>query len=198
MKPTPPSRDAEKYELFYSPFLFVPATVLYIAAVGWAAFWMIAAVFGGHVLAVVIGATVAVVVVPMLLVSLKSMVHPWTHKGPVVVFDANGVTDVRKKHPFIPWSDIGVIKLGTGETAGFLGFEFRRPDRTREDPPRMGALGTILRRARSLSDWNVSLRLLDCRSGTALAAANRFHQRAVRQQVVARNRGTNHGWSGTL
>ncbi len=69
------------------------------------------------------------------------------------------MNDVRKTHDFIPWEDIGQIRLGVGETPSYLCFDFKKTDRTREDAPRLGGLGLLLKRARSLGDWNITLRL---------------------------------------
>jgi hypothetical protein len=192
------TRDVVRLDIFYSPFLFIPATAIYLLVSGWVLFWLYAALISDNILVIISGATVAVVGVPLLLSYLKPIIHSWTHKGPVVTFDLNGVRDVRKKHAFIPWSDIGRVTLGSGHTAGILCFEFHRADRTREDPPRLGALGTLLRRTRFLSDWNVNLRLLSCGSSATLSSAERFQQRAIRKDVVLRNRKETSGWSGTL
>lgn len=75
----------------------------------------------------------------MLLPFVKAVIHAWRHAGPVVILDIHGVTDVRKTHDFIPWDDIGQIRLGVGETASYLCFDFKKTDRTREDAPRLGA-----------------------------------------------------------
>lgn len=198
MNTAPESLQADKFEIYYSPFIVLPATALFLLALGWIIFWAAAAVLSGHYLAVIVGALGAAVGLPTLFLLLPSIIHPWVHKGPVVTLDANGVTDIRKKNAFIPWSDIGRITLGVGESASILCFEFRKADRQLEDPPRLGLIGTILRRARTLSDWNVNLRLLACRRTKVLATAIRFHQRAIRRQIVLRNKGSHDGWSGTL
>ena len=192
------SAKSDRIEIHYSPLVVLAATGLFVLALGWIGFWVIAGLFGGHFLLLLVGSIALLVGMPMVLSFAPAIVHPWLHKGPVLTLDSQGVTDVRKKCSFIPWADIGLIKLGVGETASFLCFEFRRPDRQRQDLPRLGALGALLNRFRSTSDWNVTLRLLACRKREVLKAACRLHQQSIRQQVVERNKGKGTGWSGTL
>ena len=165
-------------------------------------FWLVAGVFSGHILAVAVavavGAAATLVLGPILLSLLSAVIHPWRHKGPVLTLDEDGITDVRKKVSFIPWCDIGSIDLGIGESAAYLCVEFRRPDRQRQDLRSLGPMGTILNRTQSLSDWNVTLRMLACKKQDLLRSARRLHQQDLRRQVVALNKGKGSGWSGQL
>lgn len=179
-----PGNAATRVEVRYSWPRVILGTALFVWASGWVAFWAILGAFGGHALAIVVGILALLVGVPLLLPFAGAVIHPWRHSGPVLVLDADGVTDVRKANSFIPWTDIRSIRLGVGATAGFLGFVFRRPDRAREDPPRLGVLGTFLRRSAFLGDWNVSLRLLACRRQDLLQAARRLHQQGLRRWSV--------------
>lgn len=191
--------QTNRIEIHYSPLVYIPATVLYLATFCWACFWFVAGLlFSGHVLAIVVGGVLTLGLGPILLSFLSAIVHPWRHKGPVLTLDEDGITDVRKKVSFIPWYDIGSINLGVGETASYLCVEFRRADRQRQDLPSLGRLGTFLSRTRSLSDWNVTLRMLACKKQDLLRSARRLHQQDLRRQVVALNNGKSTGWSGQL
>lgn len=187
-----------RIEIHYSPFVYIPATVLFLVTVCWVCYWLVAALFSGHFLAIVVGGLATLGLGPILLSFLPAIVHPWRHEGPVLTLDEIGITDVRKKVSFIPWCDIGSIDLGVGETASYLCVEFRRPDRQRQDLRLLGPLGTFLSRTRSLSDWNVTLRMLACTKQDLLRTARRLHQQDLRRQVVALNKGQSAGWSGHL
>lgn len=193
--PARPTHRSDRVEIHYSWLAVSGATTLWLLFGVWMVYWIVLA-FSGHLLLLVVGVCAALVGAPVLLTFLSTVVHPWKHRGPVVTFDADGVTDVRKAQSFLPWDDVGQVELGAGNRASFLCFEFRRPDRRREDPPRLGPLGIVLKRAMTLSDWNISLRMLACSKREALAAARRFHQLSVRRQVVERNK--DRSWSGTL
>ena len=194
----PRSRTTDTLQIHYSPFVRMAATALLALVAGWVGYLAFVGLFSGHVLLLLFGAFAFVVGLGLLLPFVGPVLHAWGHKGPVLTLDQTGITDVRKTCSYIPWSDVGLINLGVGERASFLCIEFRRPDREREDAPRLLGLGRILKLASSLSDWNVSLRMLACNKQEVLAAARRLHQRSIRQQVVALNRGSSHGWSGTL
>ncbi len=193
-EPTP----SKGMEIYYSPLVYVPVTALFFLASCWVCFWVVAGLISGHVIAIVVGGVAAFGSAPLLLSLLSAVVHPWRHKGPVLTLDESGVTDIRKKVSFIPWSDVASINLGIGETASFLCFEFRVADRERQDLRALGPLGTLLSRTRSLSDWNVTLRMLACKKGDVLRAARRLQAQEVRRQVVSLNKGRDSGWSGKL
>lgn len=182
---TPP--DTLRVEVHYSFLKCAGAAALFLWFAGWALFWGITGLSTGHGLAMVIGGLAILVLVPLLLPFLPSVLHPWRHRGPVLVLDEDGVTDYRKTVPFIPWSDIRSVSVGSGETANFLCFSFRHPDPRREDPPGGGLLGRMLKRAAFLSDWNVSLRLLRCHKQDLLRSARDLHRLSVRRRVIALN-----------
>lgn len=186
---------AERVELHYSPFVAFAATALWLLLCGWVIYWVVIA-FSGHPILIAVGLVAGIVGVPVAGSFLSAVVHPWRHRGPVVTFDLEGVTDVRKAQAFLPWSEVGRIELGAGNRASFLCFEFRRPNRRLEDGPRLGPLGTLFKRAATLGDWNISLRMLACSKRDALAAARRFHQLNLRRHVAERNK--DRAWSGTL
>ena len=190
--------QTNRIEIHYSPLVYIPATVLFLGTLVWICFWLIAGLFSGHILAIAVGGVATLVLGPMLLAFISAIVHPWRHRGPVVTLDEDGITDVRKKVSFVPWCDIGSIDLGVAETAAYLCVEFRRPDRQRQDLRSIGPLGTLLNRAHSLSDWNVTLRMLACKRQDLLRSARRLHQQDLRRQVVALNRQKDTGWSGQL
>ncbi|KPF43321.1 hypothetical protein IP87_17320 [beta proteobacterium AAP121] len=184
--------------------MMVSASALFGWFAGWLIFWAHLAVFSGNVWLIVAGGVAVIFLGPLLLSLLPSVLHPWLHRGPVVILDAEGVTDLRKKsaNRSIAWSDVGQVQLGSGETSSCLAFEFRRPNREKQDGAVVGGLAVFLNRARLLSDWNISLRMLSCSKQEVLKAATRLHQQSVRRQVVERNKGrsagSNNGWSGTL
>jgi hypothetical protein len=185
-------------EIFYSAPIVIAATAIVLFFAGWIGFWILAGLYSGHYLAQIIGALAFLFLLPMLLPFVADVARAWQHKGPVVILDAAGITDVRKKCPFIPWTDVDLVKLGVGNTAQYLCVEFREPDREREDAPVVFGIGSLLKRARAVGDWNVSLRLLSCRRLEVLRIAQAMRQRGLRQQLVEMNGAGRNGWSGTL
>lgn len=190
--------SADRVEIFYSAPILIVATIGVVYVAGWIGFWMIMGLGSGHFLAQLIGATAFLFLLPLLLPFVVAVVRAWRHKGPVVTIDATGITDLRKKCAFIPWTDVDVVKLGVGNTASFLCIEFRKPDREREDGPVFFWVGRFMKRWRALGDWNVSLRMLSCRRMDVLKTAQRMRQRGLRQQIVEMNKDNRNGWSGTL
>jgi len=188
---TPQAKD--KLELYYSPVAVIAATGFFVWMVGWIVFWTFAGLVSGHFLAQLVGGVAVVFGVPLVLPFLPTIVHPWRYKGPVVTIDIDGISDVRKKCSFIPWSDIRRVTLGVGDTASILCFKFRRPDQRRADPPRLGLIGTLLKRMQFLGDWNVSLRLLACNRHETLKEAQRFCRRSIQRQVIELNKGNYEG-----
>jgi hypothetical protein len=197
---TPNTRAAptQTIELHYSRWVVLLSTAALAAVAVWASFWVVVGFASGRSIAFVVGLIALLFGLPVLLAFAPPLVRAWRHRGPVVVMNAEGVTDIRKKVAFIPWTDIGQVNLGVGNNSHFLCFEFRKPDSQRQDTGSPGWLGTIVSRTRSLSDWNISLRLLVCRKQEVLKIAKRLHQQRVREQVVALNNGRSGGWSGTL
>jgi len=197
-RPRSSAANQRATELYYSaPLLWVASLALALVAC-YIGFWIVAGLMDGRrSLSAIMGLS-CLLVLPILLAFGLPVMRAWRHKGPVVVLDTEGIADARKEVGFIPWSDIGNIQLGAGNNARFLCFEFRVPDRQRQDIGRLGVIGSILSRSRSLSDWNVSLGLLACRKRDVLRTAQRLHQQSIRQQVVELNKGRPSGWSGTL
>lgn len=188
MKTTPHQVEPDTLEIYYSrPFA---AFVLLVACVVtlWLASMAVRSLLSGHVVLVFSFVIVfAVCAIPVFSL-FSAYLHAWSFKGPVVVFDAEGVTDVRQKHSFISWDDIGQISRGTGETIAYLCFEFRNTSVAKQHVPRPFLLGLIWRRARFLGDWNVNLRPLRCKYPEVLRAAKGFHQRSIRAKIVQMNR----------
>lgn len=189
---------SDRLELHYALWKVLPATLFLAAAFGWVGYSMLMGLASGHVLALVVAAVGALVCLPLLSTFVSSIVHPWRHRGPVVILDLDGVTDVRKEPDFLPWEEVAGVKLGVGEAASFLCFELRRPAGPAQEAPRLGALGVVAKRLRSLGDWNITLRLLACRRGEVLDAARTLRQRNTRRRVVELNKAKESGWSGTL
>lgn len=199
--PPPQARPAfdEPLELHYSWFQTLWMSALWAYFAGAVVFWAVIGLAGGNVVFAIAGVVGLLGFGPLLLTFVGPLWHAWTHKGPVLTLDARGVTDRRKrKAPFIPWADIGQMWLGSGSTASYLCFEFRRPDRDRADPPPGWLAGGLLKRVRFLSDWNVDLRPLACRKADVLRRADRLHKQELRQRVVRMNQHRSQGWSGTL
>lgn len=182
------AKGRDTIEVFYSRFAVVAASALLAYALGTIGYWMVLGLFSGHYLALV-AAAAAVVGLPMALSFLPALVHAWLHRGPVLIVDDRGVTDVRKRPSFVAWADVRAIRQGSGETASFLCIEFRRADTAKQDLRFLGAVGMLLLRLRSLRDWNVTLRLLACNNRELLAGARRLHQQSIRRQIVALRQG---------
>lgn len=198
------SANPNRIEIHYSRFWTGLASLLFLWFVGFNLFWL-RGLFSGHLVGVVLGIGAFIALPLILMLFLPTLLHAWTHRAPVVVLDADGVTDVRKKVSHIPWGDIASVELGSGENgAGILAFAFRRADRQRQDLGPAGPLGVLFNRAQTLSDWNVSLRLLSCNSQKVLEQAERLRQQAIRREVVQINRARRsagdpyQGWSGRL
>jgi hypothetical protein len=200
----PEVRPGSAVQLFYSPFMMVGASALFAWFAGWLLFWVYLAVLGGNMLLTLAAGVGVIFVGPLMLSLLPSVLHPWMHRGPVVIMDAEGVTDLRKKgqNRSISWPDVGQVQLGSGNTSSYLAFEFRRPDREKQDGAVAGGLAVLFNRARFLSDWNISLGMLSCSRHEVLKEAKRLHQQNVRRHVVelnkSRSTGHNHGWTGRL
>jgi len=188
----------ERLEIPYSRALVLVSAVFVAIVFVWLLYWTVLGLASGHIVLMLVGAGAGIVGIPMVMAAAVPVLRALQHRGPVLIMDEDGVTDIRKKASFIPWSNVGKIGLGIGETASFLCFEFRRPDRERQDLPVLGPMGVLFNRVRALSDWNVSLRLLACRKGRTLTAARRLHARSVRKLVRERNKPATDGWSGTL
>ncbi len=185
-------------ELFYSRLSTVVATLVVAYAAFCIGYLALFALLGGNVIFLIYAGGGALFGALLLMPFAKAVVHAWRHTGPVVILDIDGVTDVRKTHAFIPWEDIGQISLGVGETASFLCIDFKKTDRAREDAPRLFGVGLLLKRARSLGDWNITLRLLKCRRTEVLRQARLMRQQALRRQIIEMNKSNPQGWSGTL
>ena len=188
----------ERLEISYSRPLVLASAVFVTIALAWLLYWTVLGLASGHIVAMLVGGAAGIVGIPMALGAAVPVVKALQHSGAVLIMDEDGVTDIRKKSCFIPWSNVGKIGLGIGETASFLCFEFRRPDRERQDLPVLGPMGALFNRVRALSDWNVSLRLLACSKAKTLTAARRFHARSIRRLVREMNTSATDGWSGTL
>lgn len=194
--------EVERVDIGYSLLAVAFASAFYLLMLGQCLFWIMG-LFSRHPIGIAVGIG-AIVGLPLLLAFLPAMLHAWTHKGPVLSMDSEGVTDVRKKSSHIPWSIIGMVNLGVGERASYLCFGFRHADRQRQDAPLLGPIGVLLNRLYGLSDWNVSLRLLACKKREVLRMAEAFRQQSLRKRVVEINRklvpasDPNQGWSGRL
>lgn len=202
MRQSPLPSPPQCLEIGYSTFVLLVASALYLLALGNCAFWLLGLV-SGHPLGILVGLG-AIAGVLLLLMFLPTFALAWTHRGPVVRLDSDGVTDLRKRTPHIPWSDIARVQLGTGQHAATLCFSFRRPDSQRQDTPLPGPLGTLLSRFRGLGDWNVSLRLLACRRMEVLRSAEALRRAHIRRCIEAADRqrvaadDPQRGWSGQL
>lgn len=185
-------------EYFYSWPKVMIATAMVLFFVGVVAFWTVLGLWGDHFLFAIVGTIAFFVLLPLLLPFVRAVVFAWMHKGPVVVIDTRGIRDLRKKVDFIPWTDIVRVELGVGETAPFLGVHFDRRDPAREDAPRAGLLGFLIKRFQGLADWNVSLRMLACRRAEVENTANRLRRTGLRDRLAAQPRRTTQDWSGTL
>jgi hypothetical protein len=109
---------------------------------------------------------------------------------PVVVFDADGVTDTRNNPAFVPWTDIGNISLGWGNPSyHYLRFEFRTADIAKQYMGRASGFRVLALRTQFLGDWNIYLLTLRCSKFDVLRAAKRLHQHSVAEMVNSVNQG---------
>jgi hypothetical protein len=198
-----PQPGPERIEISYSPWMILAVSLFFLWLLGTCLFWL-RGLFSGHPVGIIVGLGALVGLPLVLLMFLPTLLHAWTHRGPVLLIDSTGVTDVRKKVRHVPWSDIARVRLGSGERAAFLAFDFKRPDRQRQDLPLLGPIGVLLNRIYDLGDWNVSLRMLTGSRHQTLQRAEAMRQRSIRQEVVALNRSRiakddpYQGWSGRL
>lgn len=198
MSRLPPPDAPTKLELHYSALRVVALTAGVILVLGWTAYWVVAGIVSRHFLAVIVGVGAFVISVLVVSSTLGALVHAWRHRGPVVVIDLEGIRDMRKRVEFIPWSDVKEVRLGAGETASILCFNFRQPDKKRADGPPSRIVQVFWRTYRFIGDWNVSLRLLSCRRFDVLKRTVALQRQAMLRRVAELNRDNKNGWSGTL
>jgi hypothetical protein len=194
-----PTNTERSLELFYSRPLVIGATLLVGYFVCFPLYWLMAMIFSGHIFGIVLGLLGLLFGLPLVIPFVKVILHAWQHRGPVVIFSIDGVTDYRKQRAFVPWPEVNLIRLGVGETASFLCFVLHRSALEQEGTPRFFlGLGRVLKCLNGLGDWNISLRMLSCNKRDVLTQARKYYHLAIREQVVEMNKDKPCGWSGTL
>jgi hypothetical protein len=134
-----------------------------------------------------IGALGLLILVPIVWIICHYAIRGLLRTTPVVVFDANGVTDTRKHSSFIPWSDISHISLGSGDGSHYLRFQFRSPEIAQHHVRSHSIARVLLTRLTGLRDWNINLMSLRCSRLDVLRTAKRLHQRSVATEIRSIN-----------
>lgn len=190
---------ASRHELRYSRLLAAGALLLIVVLGGRLAWTAVLSVASGHPMLMITGvlglAGLAALVLPFVPETLRAL----RRREPVVIFDGEGVRDVRNRPELLRWEDVTSIDLGLrrsnrqhliftlrdGAAAGVHG----------GPAPRLARLG---RQLVGDGDWHVNLRRLEGRRLEVLETARRFHREAIRRRVVAASGGAERGWSGRL
>jgi hypothetical protein len=199
MKTTSAGGNPNPIRLYYSKARAAVVLVLLTACVTWVGYLALAGLLTGHVVLLLSSLLMLAVVVPLAIAFARESARALTHRGPVVIMDARGITDTRQKVPFVAWDDVGELSLGgLSQTRGYLIFEFRTASTARARTPSFFLARFFVRKLLFLGDWHVDLRPLQCRPADVLRAARTLRQQAIRLQVVRLNAGRPDGWSGTL
>lgn len=171
-------------EYVYSRPMVLAATALWLYFTGTAVYWIFAGLLSGHALALA-AVLAAVPCLLLLLPFLPVLLHAWRHHGPVIVIDIEGIRDVRKHPEFVPWEDIGHVQRGIGQTAHLLCITFRH---SRQDHPIISGWRGFRRLTLWLQgrgEWNISTRLIACRTADVLETARDYRKWHIRRRVLA-------------
>ena len=137
----------------------------------------------------VLAALAAALAVSLALPFVAGPIRALRHAGPVVVLDAQGITDIRRAPDFIPWLDVSSITIGFYvPTRRWLVFQLHARAAERLRTSRMARTRGFLRRCLLLGDWHANLQPLDARVGDIREAAERLRLEARRRDAAARAR----------
>ena len=167
----------ERVEIRYSRPRAVLQLVVLALVTGWLVVNIFVGVFGNIVLALASGIVLVgwtVFLLPALLKALRAL----SHREPVLIFDDTGITDTRLKPAFAAWSDIGRISFGYSGTWNTLRVAFRRSAQAEPYVGRPYLLKKLLRMSFNLSDWNISLWLLEVTREDVFEIAKTFQHRS--------------------
>lgn len=103
-------------------------------------------------------------------------------QGPVLVIDDTGITDLRERHSFVPWSDIEKIYLSRRRGPLVLCVNFRNADTIRRQLTRPFLLKLLFSKANFEGDWNLKLGALRCKHKEVLRVAKGYHSRSTREK----------------
>lgn len=145
--------------------------------------YVLIGLFSGQAFAVGAGALSLVIWWLVLLPYGRRGWKAWHSKEPVVIIDADGITDVRETPDRIQWLDVSDISLGYGEKSHVLRF-YLRSGRA-DDRPWLSRLHSLFS---NMGDWNVNLWMLDASRDEVLNACKTFKTQAIRQQVDRLNK----------
>lgn len=197
MSAAPPTQAPEPLHLYYSRPLAFLAVGLLLAIALWLAYVFVAGLFSPNLVLTMAGGGGLLFIGPILVYHAIEPLRACTRRDPVVTLDAEGITDRRQKGSFLGWDDVGQIWLGyQSQTRSHLIFEYRNAAVAKSRGQGHGK--AFFRRALTLGDWNVNLRLLACKPADVLRVAKRFQQAAVRREIVKKNGPSSQGWTGSL
>ncbi len=177
----------ERVEIHYSRPRAALQLVVLVLVSGWLVVNIFVGIFGNIVLALASGIALVgwtVFLLPALIKALRAL----THREPVLIFDDTGITDTRLKPMFAAWQDIGRISLGYSGTWHTLRVAFRHSAQAEPYVGRPYMLKKLLRMSSNLSDWNISLWLLDVTREDAFDIARTFQHRSRRSQLAPASR----------
>ncbi|MBL8361200.1 MAG: hypothetical protein JNN18_11970 [Rubrivivax sp.] len=194
-----PVDAAVRHEIRYSLLLAVAALLLIVLLGGRLAWLAVVSVLSMHPVLLIAGVLGLAGLVFFVLPFVPETLRALRRREPVVVFDRDGVRDIRNRPELLRWEDVTSIDLGLRRSNHqHLIFTLRdgAAARVHGGPaPRLSRLG---RQLVGDGDWHVNLRRLSCRRLEVLEIARRFHREAIRRRVVATSGGPDRGWSGRL
>ena len=198
MSAAPSAKDPEPLHLYYSRPLAFLAMGLILTIGLWLVYIFVAGLFSPNIALMIAGGASILFIGPVLAYHAAEPLRAFTRRDPVVTLDAEGITDRRQKAgSFLSWDEVGKIWLGYhSQTRSYLIFEYRNAAVATTRGQGHGK--AFLRRALTLGDWHVNLRLLACKPADVLRAAKRFQQTAVRREIVKKNGPSSQGWTGSL
>lgn len=190
MTPTGPS-DPTPLSLHYSrpkALLALCLVVLLAGSFGYHLF-LLASYVSASSSPAVLAALAATLAIAVALPFVAGPVRALRHAGPVVVLDAQGITDIRRAPDFIPWLDVSSITIGFYvPTRRWLVFQIHARAAGRLRTSTMARLRGFLRRGILLGDWHANLQPLDARVVEVLDVAERLRLDARRRDAAARAR----------
>ncbi len=188
-------------KLYYSKPRAVAVLLFNLAVVVWVGYLILAGLFGGIIYLLIGGLVCAIAATPLVLLHVSEPIRALGTHDAVVILDASGITDLRKKDAFLDWNDVAQVTLGGVQpTRGYLIFELRdiAKAKARVGAPAPASAKLFGRKLLLLSDWHVNLRPLKCDLQHVHKMAERLRLAALRRKVSAMNAGSTGGWSERL
>jgi hypothetical protein len=169
--------------LYYSRIRAVIVLLVLFAISGWVGYLTYAALATGHVVLLMSAGVTLVFAAPLVIGHMIEPIRALRHQHAIVIIDAQGVTDHRKKDAFLAWEDIRRVSLGDLQpTRAYLIFHFRSVNVARQRLTRFARFVSVFRRMLCLGDWHVNLRPLRCKPADVLREAKRLRRLAIRSR----------------